>query len=361
MTPPAWDFDQLTRVYDSQPHDVYAGHALQREFSPLAIVSSMWRILFSCLNREREVRLLPGLPRLADAVAGFPGPAYAVIDGAQFENLPGMLRFAGFSARALFRSPGDARLERAGPWLVALNVSANIDRLLAITTNRPAAVFWSCFDGEQVLHDHLRRLNTARLPAWAADGESGPGPNGSQGEVTVLFRHWDPRVLGALMPVLDAEQFARVLGPCSEIAYDAPEFGGVKRVIADPSWPPAPNGPLVLGTEQMLALADRRRSVLHRRVSSYLCRTMPELASNVPRQELDAFIVEADVSGRALGIQSEAGHKRWAYLLMATDGQVSRTPGALEFIRNEKRSPDEQVRIMMKLLAARMHGTGDRA
>ena len=48
----------------------------------------------------------------------------------------------------------------------------------------------------------------------------------------MLFRHWNPRVLGALLPVLDEVQLSRILGPAAEITFVAP---GSKRVPAVPT------------------------------------------------------------------------------------------------------------------------------
>ena len=75
---------------------------------------------------------------------------------------------------------------------------------------------------------------------------------------TVFFRHFDPRVLGALMPVLDAAQFSRMLGPAAEIAFLASDHGGVRRVLADAAFPPAPPGLLTFRRKQIEALNDRR-------------------------------------------------------------------------------------------------------
>ncbi len=58
--------------------------------------------------------------RLVGLVAGFGVAGFAVLDGAQFDDLPAALRQAGLLGRSLFLDQGDAELERAGPWLVTL-------------------------------------------------------------------------------------------------------------------------------------------------------------------------------------------------------------------------------------------------
>ncbi|WP_158004082.1 DUF4123 domain-containing protein, partial [Methylobacterium indicum] len=240
--------------------------------------------------------------RLVGLVAGFGVAGFAVLDGAQFDDLPAALRQAGLLGRSLFLDQGDAELERAGPWLVTLAQAPDAaDHVFRLAGDRPAAVFWCCIAGEAVLYRHLRRINKARIPAWSAAGRSAPSEDDDGTFEAVLFRHWDPDVLGALMPVLDAGQFARVLGPASEIAYRSEAYGGLKRVPANPGWPVAPTGMLTIRTEQMLALGERRIEACRRSVAAYL--------RDVADGALDG-IAEADLRAPRSPAQARAGPPR---------------------------------------------------
>ena len=221
-----------------------------------------------------EVESFAGISRLASTIANFPGQPFAVVDG------------------GLFLDQADTEVQAAGPWLVGLDQAANAtERVLAMPQTKPAITFWSCGGGETVLFKHLRTLNMARIPEWAADGGSKPPKaNKSPCYETVFFRHWDPRVLGALLPVLDAPQFKRILGPAEEIAFDAAGGTGFRRVVADPSWPPASGGLLLIHGDQFTALIDRRVSMSHRRIGAYLRRYAPERVSHLDDRSLHDLV-----------------------------------------------------------------------
>ena len=155
--------------------------------------------------------------KLRAVLAAFPGQGFAVVDGARFENLPALCKAHRLFARSLFLDHADIEVEKAGPWLIGLAQAPDAtERLLGLVGKEPAAVYWCCDMGEAILYRHLRTLNMARVPSWSADGEAGPpDPSAATTYQTVMFRHYDPRVLGSIMPVLDAAQFARVLGPAS--------------------------------------------------------------------------------------------------------------------------------------------------
>ena len=297
-----------------------------------------------------------GLARLAAAVARMPPPAFAVVDGGHFDNLPSALSDAGLLARSLFLGHGARDVEQHGPWLVPVHHDPDVGTVLGVVGDLPAVVFWSCPEGEVALYGHLRRLNRVRIPGWAAAGKDGPEPgmDADRGFEAVLFRHWDPNVLGALLPVLDEGQFSRVVRPAAGLCFHAEHHGGLRRVVNDPGWPAAPGGMLSIRPEQIEALAERRLTASHRRVAVYLHDVFPEAASAQSGQQLRNFVRQADRSGRQLGLRTEAAHKRWAYLLMASDGQVARTPGALDFIRYGGTSPDDQVRRMVEMIADRI-------
>ena len=83
----------------------------------------------------------------------------------------------------------------------AIRGATDVSALLSISGEAVACVFWSCPEGDTALYGQLRRLNKAKLPCWAAAGKpapSDPAEPDDLGLEAVLFRHWDPAVLGAL-------------------------------------------------------------------------------------------------------------------------------------------------------------------
>ena len=285
------------------------------------------------------------MQRLASAVLRMPPPVFAIVDGGHFDDLPSALSDAGLLARSLFLGHGERDVERHGPWLLPIRRADDVATVLGMVGDLPAAVFWSCPAGDVALYGHLRRLNMARIPRWAAAGKTGPEPGvpADQGYEAVLFRHWDPSVLGAVLPVLDEAQFARILGPAAELCFFAADYGGVRRVLPDADWPTAPAGMLMITSEQISWVTERRVDVKRRRIMAYLRSvTEPDL-DRVPDADLDRHVRLTEASATKLGIVTEAGQCRWTYLMYATRGQVEHQTNLLEEIKSGRQSPDETI------------------
>ena len=293
-----------------------------------------------------------GLARLAATVARMPPPVFAIVDGGHFDDLPSDLSAAGLMARSLFLGHGARDVERHGPWFVTMRDTGDtgdVGAVLGIVGELPAAVFWSCPDGDVALYGHLRRLNMARIPAWAAAGKIGPEPGSAgPGYETVLFRHWDPRVLGALMPVLDEEQFGRILGPAGEIAFHTEDHGGIRRVVNEPEWPTAPSGLLTISPDQIGALLERRISARRSRICKYLRDVTGHALDNASAADVYRHVLHSEATANELGVVTEAGHCRWAYLMYATQRQVAQKADIKDQIRNSPKGPDVELSALMK-------------
>lgn len=282
---------------------------------------------------------------LAVVVGRMMGPVFAIVDGGHFEDLPAALAGAGLAARSLFLGHGERDVERYGPWLVPIGSAEDTAKVLTLVGSLPAVVFWSCAEGDVALYGHFRRLNMTRLPVWAAAGKDGPEPgeDADRGYESVLFRHWDPRVLGALLPVLDETQFARIMGPATEICFLATDYGGLKRVIADASWPIPPRGMLTITAEQIPLVAERRAEARRRRTIGYLRSVTGSDLAQRSDEELYRHVRLTEASAGRLGIVTEAGQCRWTYLMYATRGKVESQANLLEEMRSGRQSPDETV------------------
>jgi hypothetical protein len=274
-----------------------------------------------------------------------PKPLFAVLDGALFDDLPGDLTNAGFSPRSLFLDHADVEFERAGPWLLALDDERALDHVHALAIAQPCAVFWSCQEGGEVLWRHLRTLNEALIPL---QGENLEQVDPQSAFERVLFRHWDPNVLSALMPVLDAGQFARVLGPASHVAIYAPDYGGVRRIPRPDDLPSAPHGPLKILPGQMNALTDAMVHSSRLKIARYLKRNVPDHFQGIDDEFLWGATIASETTADELGIETERGRARWAYVMMLSDGKAAELPQVRGFIRNGSASPDDQVSALMK-------------
>ncbi len=208
---------------------------------------------------------------------------YAVLDGAQFDDLPGALAKADIAHRSLFKNVQDAELVRTGPWLVdpyhrpasganvwgglpsadnvnhavvadtaaalegidygasvkpsfhatggAADAKAQLETVINLIGDAPAAVFWI---GDRQLKEpslwrHLRTLNMVLIPKEydPKETESLPVESGNESEDThdtYLFRHADGNVLSEVLPVLDAAQVSRAFGPAKALVFFAPDY-----------------------------------------------------------------------------------------------------------------------------------------
>ena len=278
-----------------------------------------------------------------DVLRRIRGDLYAVVDGAHFDDARATLSGAGLIQRPLFLEGPDPSAVASGPWLVDLNDRRHLPLLKAVVQDRPAVVYWAWDHGVDALYRHLRRLNLVEIPC-----EPRP-PYDNRRVETVLFRHADPNVLAMLLPVLDPAQFARLMGTATGLTFDAPDHGGVKTVPRPPNLPDAPNGLLRITPEQDAALSQQLLARSHRRIAKYLVDQLPHDAG-ISAQDLLPIVRKSDETGRKLGIRTERGHARWAYLMMLSGGEVLNTPSATKFIHDGP-NPDRKVKELVKQTA----------
>lgn len=303
---------------------------------------------------------------LESAIADLPGQSFAVLDGAQFDDLPAMFNSERLFARSLYLDQADHEIEKASPWVVPLSQEeAAREKVVRLVGQSPALVVWTCRDGEAILYRHLRGLNLIRIPKWAADGGEGPPAaedtaDDAAAATAVFFRHWDPRVLESMLPVLDASQFARFLGPADQVLFRGASKN--RRVIADPTWPAPHGGPLTLTAAQIEALTERRIEVSRRWIARYLREVAPDEIGSASEEQVRRHVIVSEAEGSRLGIQSEQGHARWALLMLMSEGRIMSMPDQLRFIAKGSRSPDEQVERLIDITADAMREkTGSRA
>ncbi|MER7585881.1 DUF4123 domain-containing protein [Kitasatospora sp. NPDC097691] len=226
--------------------------------------------------------------------------------------------------RSLFRDEGDRDTLLAGPWLVDLggvDHAARIDRVLSVAGGHPALVVWSCPAGEAALHRHLRGLNEVmfpRRPRLGPDADAFVEPAGATHE-RLLFRHWDPRVLASVAPLLDEEQAARLLGPSQGVALDAGYGRGVALIRRPEGLPDAPAGPLRFTPEQIAQLDAQYAERFRWNTVAYLRRHCAEELADLDDRTLFAGVVRTEAQARALGLHEGPQLRKWAWLCAQPD------------------------------------------
>lgn len=295
-------------------------------------------------------------------------PVFAVLDGAQFDNLPQELLLGDFVSRPLYLDRGDNNPEQiiTAPHMVWLDERPEkitgrapqdtIPALLALIANRPAAVFWQCPDGADALYKHLRGINMVMIPkefAPPADparlGEDQQNPTSSH--ETVLFRHADANVIAQTLPAMDAAEMARFYGPATHLffASDPDWANGRDWLQADRSdgLPKPQSGLLSLGSATMDGIKHARERRSLQRTAGFLRRTLPRDFQGLSDHQLEQIARNSRKSGKDLGIGSAGGHQRWAYLMAITEGRVAEDRRVRDFIRSGNETPDRQVKIAM--------------
>ncbi|MFD1057530.1 DUF4123 domain-containing protein, partial [Paracoccus fistulariae] len=303
-------------------------------------------------------------------------PVFAVLDGAQFDNLPHELLLGDFVSRPLYLDRGDNHPEQiiTAPHMVWLDERPEkitgrapqdtIPALMTLIANRPAAVFWQCPDGADALYKHLRGINMVMIPnEFAPPAELAlPDMNGSTESGTheaVLFRHADANVIAQALPVMNASETARFYGPASSLFFapDPDWANGREWLQSDRpiDLPNSPPGLLTLSATTLEGMQGARERRSLRRTASFLRRTLPPDFQGLSDHQLERVASASRRSGNELGMRSLGGHQRWAYLMTITEGRVAQEPRVRAFIQAYDETPDRQVKTAMLDSLARMN------
>lgn len=296
----------------------------------------------------------PILPLLSD----LPDTAvFAVIDGAQADGLPGLLAHLRLDARPLYFDVADGRGHAAGPHLVACPDARAVADLRA---HLPAtAVVWWVWPEEEAapsapaIYRHLRGLGRVEIPA----GHPGPTPPGASVE-PVLFRHADPRVMAEVLPVLTPAQQARLYGRAAAIVIDTPARGlRIARIPADLP-PPAP-GMLRLTAGQMADLAEVRQEPRDAAILDYLNLHAGDEINRMSQAERVDLVRAVQQRARQLGVVTDAGVLKLAFLAAVTGGHILNSPELQAAVAGSGLSPDDTVDATMRVLPDLLRGLGE--
>lgn len=314
------------------------------------------------------------------------GTLFAVLDGAQFEDLPSDLLEGGFVYRSLYRERGDGDRDqlRTIPQMVWLDErsalggqrdrSEALSALTDLIEDRPAAVFWTTDGGGDELFRHLRGINMVRMERDGPVDQADPtiesdeqfeesaaadklSPTAGEGMIepvdgsadVVLFRHADANVMAQVLPALTAEQFARLFGPATMIAFAPdPEWGpSLMHAPRPDGLPPVPSGLLTIDTNTVERIEAARLSASRKRIKGFLSRHVPEHFEGIDEPFLEGVVQGSEASAEELGLRSEAARGRWAYVMMLSDGKAAELPEVRSFLA-EGPSPDARMRALMQ-------------
>ncbi|HTU89774.1 MAG TPA: DUF4123 domain-containing protein, partial [Gemmataceae bacterium] len=220
---------------------------------------------------------------------------------------------------------------RAGPYLAALD-RPRLGAFLRVDGIANAAVFWRADATEPVLFRHLRSINIVDIPG-------DPQPPAAKTR-TVLFRHYDPSVMAIVLRVLTPAQRARVFGPAEAIALYAVSVGGARSAKRQPDWPKPENGRLHLASAQMEPVAAGMDLRSRHAIAAFLRDAAHDATAPMDDAALLNFVEDSNAKGRELGIATERGLARWAYLILITRGEIADSKPARHMIADGRDAPD---------------------
>ncbi|TDW32882.1 uncharacterized protein DUF4123 [Rhizobium azibense] len=280
------------------------------------------------------------------AVDDMSGHICAVLDGGAFDDMPATLAGEGITCRSLFLEGVPADFRSAGPWMVDLLAAPTRSYVEWLDIHHSCAVYWSCPSGPDALYRHLRTLNEVMIPL-ESDRDGTQGTSEKQRYERVLFRHWDPNVLGALLPILTKPQFARFLGPADSVVFNGPDYGGVRRARKANNMPDAVIGPLRLEPAQMERLKAAMLHSSRLRIARFLKKNRPPHFSGVDDDFVWGATLASERTADELGIRTERGRARWAYVMVVSDGKAADLPEVRSFLQEKGTTPDTRVRELI--------------
>lgn len=287
---------------------------------------------------------------LKAALLRLPREWFAVFDGALFGDLAGDLSLHGFVGRPLFLEAGDPQAVAVGPFLVVLAGPEDVDRLFVFNGARRSPVFWSWPTGEAALYRHLRTLNLAEIPNESRASEDAPAYE------AVIFRHWDPVVLGQMLPLLRPGQVSRFLGAGQGVCFEAGVGGGLNVRMRPLKLAAPETGMLRFSPGQMGDLLGRRAVATHQRIDRFLREAAPAETTAMNAQAMGNLIRHGEATGRALGLRSERALGLWTLMMLNTGGAAA---GSAEVAAAFAQSRDTPDTTMEFLFLAMKHAAED--
>lgn len=286
-------------------------------------------------------------------------PWFAVLDGAQFDDLPVALDALGLAKRALYSDGATTADPPTAPYLVALDpLKPTAEAILKLVGPRPAVVFWQCPEGGGALFRHLRTINKILYPSdlLASERPRNAGPFSNEPPKTshelVLFRHADANVMAQVAPALDPAQRARLLGPADRLLFAAGEDWGGLQEIEPIEGAKAPVGQLTLDPDAVEAVEAQGRAATRRRIETHLREVAPEFVKPLKPEQLRSLVAKSEVSGDAMGLTSEYGLGLWATLMLMTDGTLATNTEVTTHIAAHPEGPDRAVEEVLEQIGA---------
>ena len=314
-----------------------------------------------------DILMRYGAPRVA--------PLFAVVDGAQFDDLPAALFDGAFVARPLYK-PQPSRPAAhiiTAPHLVALRerdekrdgrtFEATLQALLSVLDNKPAAVFWQCSEGFETLYQHLRTVGRIMIPSADVPGpEAQTRMDEGQSHSMVAFRHADANVMSQTIRAMTEREASRLFGPAQTILFepDAEWSDGRPwfQITREAHWPDPMPGTLTLGVRTMARMRALREDRFLSRINAYLFQVIPEKVAPLSPKEREVAIRTFVAQAQGFGMTTEAAFGRWCYMQFMLGGRLHEVPEVQQCFSFRDVPADEAMSVFMRqtIEVAQHHG-----
>lgn len=312
---------------------------------------------------------------LRSAILSLEGPVFAVLDGAQFPDLPDTLLRSNVGHQCLYLDRGDNHPERlkTAPYLVEVTDndarSAVLEMLERVGPS--AAVFWQCAAGGQAFYRHLRGINMVEIPRGIDDelgeeeqateealhdlaGAESPAAVSTDDHFeTVLFRHADANVMAQIAQSVYGSALARLLGPARSLVFQPDEVwhGNGPMTIRSEGTSTAAGGLLRLDTPALDRIGEVQMDASRGRIAGYLEDVAAEEFGAMTPEDRRRFILGAERSGLRHGFESEHAHGLWVFLLLIMGGALLSSPAVSNHLSSTNQHPDEALEALMDEIA----------
>ncbi len=222
--------------------------------------------------------------------------SFLVLDAARDDAVRAAIRTSGLPSRSLYDGAKAHELARAAPYLVELPPREQSDALRGASWGRAWGIEIAAAASLAEMRSHLRRLLLVT------------GPDGQE----LYFRFYDPRVLGAFLPVCDAQQSAVLFSVPAAVMLE--DERGAAIVYRRDGAPAPVVRHLTIAPAQMHAFGEATERAFLRRVVAFLREQFATAASR-PSDELAQFVATQLAHGRRYRLISE--HNLVCYVLAA--------------------------------------------
>ncbi|OUJ14922.1 DUF4123 domain-containing protein [Acetobacter sp. DsW_063] len=265
-------------------------------------------------------------------------PVPVAFDGALFDDLPSLLKNAGFKPRSLFLEQTDREIQRTSPQYI-MAPRDRLELLLSLPDITTGGVFWNAPGVEEMaFYRHLRSLTMVRLPV----PEEEQKPGGPKTEMHV-FRHFDPATVAITMPAMKASQRARLLGPAKSLLLDAPE--GVFEAKCRDNWPSPTLGALCFTSDQLEGISNDLLDRSRKKIAEWLRLDQPLATESMTNMELINFVKQRELEARNLGASTEEGFGYYSKLWLISNGEITHQQETQKFLCGPY--ADARLRVLM--------------